>query len=99
MDHLAAPFTIAAPQLFDGTAMRGPALVTVAGGLIESVSFGDASPAESRFPRTRSSRPASSTSRSMAVAAFSSTISRPRPACAASSRLTAGRGPQAVCRR
>jgi N-acetylglucosamine-6-phosphate deacetylase len=37
-----APFTIAAPQLFDGTAMRGPALVTVAGGLIESVSLRDA---------------------------------------------------------
>ena len=37
-----APFTIAAPQLFDGTAMRGPALVTVAGSLIESVSLRDA---------------------------------------------------------
>src|SRR5260370_18439180 len=35
-------FTIAAPQLFDGTAMRGPALVTISCGLIESVSFGDA---------------------------------------------------------
>ena len=36
-------FTIAAPQLFDGTAMRGPALVTISCGLIESVSFADAS--------------------------------------------------------
>lgn len=36
-----APFSIAAPQLFDGTAMRGPALVTVSNGLIESISFGD----------------------------------------------------------
>jgi hypothetical protein len=35
-------FTIAAPQLFDGTAMRGPALVTISCGLIESVSFGEA---------------------------------------------------------
>src|ERR1700743_2362556 len=35
-------FTIAPPQLFDGTAMRGPALVTISCGLIESVSFGDA---------------------------------------------------------
>ena len=35
---------IAAPQLFDGTVMRGPALVAVSGGLIESVSFGDARP-------------------------------------------------------
>ena len=34
-----APLTIAAPQLFDGTALRGPALVTVAGGRIEDVSF------------------------------------------------------------
>jgi N-acetylglucosamine-6-phosphate deacetylase len=39
-----APFTIAAPQLFDGTAMQGPALVTVSSGLIESVSFGEAPP-------------------------------------------------------
>jgi N-acetylglucosamine-6-phosphate deacetylase len=36
----AANFTIAAPQLFDGTAMRGPALVTVSGGRIETVSLG-----------------------------------------------------------
>ena len=35
-------FTIAAPQLFDGTAVRGPALVTVSGGLIEAVSLGGA---------------------------------------------------------
>jgi N-acetylglucosamine-6-phosphate deacetylase len=35
-------FTIAAPQLFDGTAMRGPALITISCGLIESVSFGEA---------------------------------------------------------
>ena len=41
-----APFTIAAPQLFDGTAMRGPALVTVAGSLIEDVSFTGAAPAD-----------------------------------------------------
>lgn len=47
MDELPspAPFTIAAPQLFDGTAMRGPALVTVAGGRIEDVSFTGAAPA------------------------------------------------------
>jgi N-acetylglucosamine-6-phosphate deacetylase len=36
----AANFTIAAPQLFDGAAMRGPALVTVSGGRIAAVSFG-----------------------------------------------------------
>src|SRR5260221_14663175 len=44
MDDSPAPtgFTIAAAQLFDGTAMRGPALVTISCGLIESVSFGDA---------------------------------------------------------
>ena len=39
-----APSMIAAPQLFDGTVMRGPALVAVLGGLIESVTFGDALP-------------------------------------------------------
>ena len=41
MDELPAPgpFTIAAPRLFDGTAIRGPALVTVAGAVIEDVSF------------------------------------------------------------
>jgi len=37
-----AQFTIAAPQLFDGTVMQGPALVTVSDGLIESVRPGDA---------------------------------------------------------
>jgi N-acetylglucosamine-6-phosphate deacetylase len=44
MDHSPppAPFTIATPQLFDGTVMRGPALVTVSGGLIQGVSFGEA---------------------------------------------------------
>jgi N-acetylglucosamine-6-phosphate deacetylase len=36
------PFTIAAPHLFDGTAMRGPALVTVSDGRIEDISFGAA---------------------------------------------------------
>ena len=36
-----ATFAIGAPQLFDGTVMRGPALVTVSNGLIESISFGD----------------------------------------------------------
>jgi N-acetylglucosamine-6-phosphate deacetylase len=40
-----APFTIAAPQLFDGAALRGPALVTVARGRIEAVSFTAAAPA------------------------------------------------------
>jgi N-acetylglucosamine-6-phosphate deacetylase len=37
-----APFTIATPQLFDGTVMRGSALVTVSDGLIQGVSFGEA---------------------------------------------------------
>jgi N-acetylglucosamine-6-phosphate deacetylase len=45
-----APFTIAAPQLFDGTAVRGPALVTVAGGLIESVSLRDAPSGGTQLP-------------------------------------------------
>jgi N-acetylglucosamine-6-phosphate deacetylase len=42
MDESRSPahFTIAAPQLFDGTAMRGPALVTVSGGRIEAVGLG-----------------------------------------------------------
>jgi N-acetylglucosamine-6-phosphate deacetylase len=35
-------FTMAAPQLFDGTAMRGPALITISCGLIERVSLGEA---------------------------------------------------------
>jgi N-acetylglucosamine-6-phosphate deacetylase len=36
-----APFTIATPQLFDGAAMRGPACVAIAGGVIESVKLGE----------------------------------------------------------
>jgi N-acetylglucosamine-6-phosphate deacetylase len=36
------PFTIAAPQVFDGTAMRGPAMVRISDGRIESISFSDA---------------------------------------------------------
>jgi N-acetylglucosamine-6-phosphate deacetylase len=38
--QFSANLTIAAPQLFDGTAMRGPALVTVGGGRIEAVDLG-----------------------------------------------------------
>jgi N-acetylglucosamine-6-phosphate deacetylase len=46
-----APFTIAAPHLFDGTVMRGPALVTVSGALIQGVSLGEApSPAMVALP-------------------------------------------------
>jgi N-acetylglucosamine-6-phosphate deacetylase len=41
MDKSLSNFTIAAPQLFDGTAMRGPALVTVSGGRIEAVIPGE----------------------------------------------------------
>src|SRR5436305_12954959 len=41
MDPL-PPFTIAASQLFDGTVMRGPALVTVCGSVVQNVSFGEA---------------------------------------------------------
>src|ERR1700753_2329255 len=37
-----ARFTVAVPQLFDGTAMRGPAWVTCSDGLIEDVGFGEA---------------------------------------------------------
>lgn len=37
------PFTVAARQLFDGTSMRGPSLITVSKGLIESVGQGNAS--------------------------------------------------------
>ena len=37
-------FTIAAPRLFDGTSLRGPSLITVSGGLIDSVAFGQAPP-------------------------------------------------------
>jgi N-acetylglucosamine-6-phosphate deacetylase len=40
MDKSPSNFAIAAPQLFDGTAMRGPALVTVSEGRIEAVSLG-----------------------------------------------------------
>ena len=46
-----AAFTIATPQLFDGTAMRGPACIAVAGGAIESVEFGD------KFPKATFSLP------------------------------------------
>src|SRR6476661_5326345 len=44
MDHCQPlpSFTIAAPQLFDGTSLRGPSLITVSGGLIDSVSFDQA---------------------------------------------------------
>jgi N-acetylglucosamine-6-phosphate deacetylase len=44
MDHPSPParFTIAAPQLFDGTAMRGPAWVTISAGCIEKVGFDNA---------------------------------------------------------
>jgi N-acetylglucosamine-6-phosphate deacetylase len=46
MDAMVQPlppnaFTIATPQLFDGTAMRGPACVAIAGGEVESVEFSD----------------------------------------------------------
>ena len=37
----AVALTIATPQLFDGAAMRGPACVRIAAGIIESVGFGD----------------------------------------------------------
>src|SRR3954466_2979019 len=36
------PFTIAAPQIFDGMAMRGPGLVSISNGRIESVALGAA---------------------------------------------------------
>jgi N-acetylglucosamine-6-phosphate deacetylase len=40
MGHVgSSSFTIAAPLLFDGTAMRGPAMVCISNGRIESVSF------------------------------------------------------------
>jgi N-acetylglucosamine-6-phosphate deacetylase len=39
----AAAFMIATPQLFDGAAMRGPACVSIAGAVIESIRFGDKS--------------------------------------------------------
>ena len=45
MEHPELPrFAIATPQLFDGTAILGPALVTISGGLIESVDLGEAAP-------------------------------------------------------
>jgi N-acetylglucosamine-6-phosphate deacetylase len=53
MDHCQPlpRFTIAAPQLFDGTSLRGASLVTVSGGLIDSVSYGQApSPATVSLP-------------------------------------------------
>jgi N-acetylglucosamine-6-phosphate deacetylase len=46
MDHSRPSFTIAAPQLFDGIAMRGPALVTVSDGLIHEVRFAAATSRE-----------------------------------------------------
>src|SRR3569623_2414491 len=42
----AARFTIAAPQLFDGTAMRGPAWVTISAGCIEEITYDSAPPGE-----------------------------------------------------
>ena len=44
MDHPSSParFTIATPQLFDGTAMRGPGWVTISAGCIEEVGFDNA---------------------------------------------------------
>ena len=53
MDDLSslAPFTIAAPRIFDGTALRGPALVRVANGQIDDVGFtGAASAATIALP-------------------------------------------------
>jgi N-acetylglucosamine-6-phosphate deacetylase len=42
MDHSGpSNFTIAAPQLFDGTAMRGPGSVDISNGRIESVTVGE----------------------------------------------------------
>lgn len=48
MDRSSPParFTIATPQLFDGTAMRGPAWVTISAGCIEEVSFDKAPPGD-----------------------------------------------------
>jgi N-acetylglucosamine-6-phosphate deacetylase len=56
MDTMVQPtspvaFTIATPQLFDGTTMRGPARIAVAGGAIESVEFGE------KFPKATFSLP------------------------------------------
>jgi len=44
MGHLGSTFAIAAPLLFDGTAMRGPATVWISNGRIESVSAGEQTP-------------------------------------------------------
>jgi N-acetylglucosamine-6-phosphate deacetylase len=40
MNEPPSRFTLSVPQLFDGTAMRGAALVTVSEGIIESVAYG-----------------------------------------------------------
>lgn len=53
MGHLgsADTFTIAAPLLFDGTAMRGPATVSISNARIESISFGEPkAPASTKLP-------------------------------------------------
>lgn len=42
MDQAPSRFTIAAPQIFDGVRMQGPAQVVISGGLIESVNLGHA---------------------------------------------------------
>jgi N-acetylglucosamine-6-phosphate deacetylase len=53
MRHLGSPdtFTIAAPLLFDGTAMRGPATVGISNDRIESIGFGEQkTPASTNLP-------------------------------------------------
>lgn len=45
-----ARFTIAAPQLFDGTTMQGPAWVTCSDGVIERVGLGEAAHAVTALP-------------------------------------------------
>lgn len=42
MDQAPSRFTIAAPQIFDGVRMQGPAQVVISGGRIESVNLGHA---------------------------------------------------------
>lgn len=42
MDQAPSRFTIAAPQIFDGVRMQGPAQVVISGGRIESVNLGQA---------------------------------------------------------
>lgn len=42
MDQAPSRFTIAAPQIFDGIRMQGPAQVVISGGRIESVNLGQA---------------------------------------------------------